>query len=245
MKIHGFLTLTLLDYPGHLGATVFLGNCNLRCPFCQNGNLVLTPDSEPCIPVEDVLAFLKKRSGLLEGVCISGGEPTLCPELPDFIARIKELGYLVKLDTNGSNPQMIQDPHTRTQIDYVAMDIKSSPEQYAAVSGLTPDLPQTTRLLENIFASANYLMTSGIDYEFRTTVVRELHTEEDFLRISQWLAGCKRYYLQVYRESENILASFKQPDLAFHAPSGEELKKYQKILQKTIPAVEIRGFDQA
>lgn len=243
MKIHGFLTLTLLDYPGHLGATVFFGQCNLRCPFCQNGNLVLTPDTEPCIPVEDVLAFLKKRSGILEGVCISGGEPTLYQELPDFIAKIKALGYLVKLDTNGSNPRMIRLLHTQGLIDYAAMDIKSSPANYAAASGLPSDSPQTTKLLDNIFASAEYLMTSGIDYEFRTTVVRELHTAKDFSSIRQWLSGCKRYYLQVYRESENILSFLDNQNIIFHAPLQEELKLYQKILQKTIPVVEIRGLD--
>ena len=108
MNIHGFITLTLLDYPEHLAASVFLGSCNLRCPFCQNGNLVLSPENEPSISEEEVLAFLKKRSGILEGVCISGGEPTLYRELPDFISKIKALGYLVKLDTNGTNPEMLR-----------------------------------------------------------------------------------------------------------------------------------------
>lgn len=108
MNIHGFITLTLLDYPEHLAASIFLGGCNLRCPFCQNGNLVLSPENEPSISEEEVLAFLKKRSGILEGVCISGGEPTLYRELPDFISKIKALGYLVKLDTNGTNPEMLR-----------------------------------------------------------------------------------------------------------------------------------------
>ena len=123
MNIHGFITLTLLDYPEHLAASVFLGSCNLRCPFCQNGNLVLSPENEPSISEEEVLAFLKKRSGILEGVCISGGEPTLYRELPDFISKIKALGYLVKLDTNGTNPEMLRFLYENHLLDYIAMDI--------------------------------------------------------------------------------------------------------------------------
>lgn len=242
MNIHGFLTLTLLDYPGHLGATIFLGACNLRCPFCQNGNLVLSPEKEPCIPKEEVLAYLKKRSGILEGVCISGGEPTLCRELPEFITQIKRLGYLVKLDTNGTNPEMIQKLHRQRLIDYVAMDIKSSLSHYAAAAGLPSDSPQTACFLQNIDTSREYLMTSGIDYEFRTTVVHELHTKEDFIEIGQWIAGCRRYYLQVYQKSENILSSLKNNDITFHAPSLDTLTLYQNILKKTIPTVELRGL---
>lgn len=243
MNIHGFLTLTLLDYPEHLASVVFLGSCNLRCPFCQNGNLVLAPEQEPCISEAEVLAFLKKRRGLLDGVCISGGEPTLYRELPDFIRKIKDLGYLVKLDTNGSNPEMLQYLHQEHLIDYVAMDIKTSPSHYAAVSGLDPENSRTKHLLENIFTSVKYLMNSGIDYEFRTTVVDELHHSSDFSEISQWLLGCKRYYLQVYKNSENILASFEDPDISFHAPSKETLENWCATLRQTIPTVEIRGID--
>lgn len=130
MNIHGFITLTLLDYPEHLAASIFLGGCNLRCPFCQNGNLVLSPENESSISEEEVLAFLKKRSGILEGVCISGGEPTLYRELPDFISKIKALGYLVKLDTNGTNPEMLRFLYENHLLDYIAMDIKTQPEQY-------------------------------------------------------------------------------------------------------------------
>ena len=184
MNIHGFITLTLLDYPEHLAASIFLGGCNLRCPFCQNGNLVLSPENEPSISEEEVLAFLKKRSGILEGVCISGGEPTLYRELPDFISKIKALGYLVKLDTNGTNPEMLRFLYENHLLDYIAMDIKTQPEQYAKVSGLQPDAAGTQKLLQNINLSKEYIMSCGIDYEFRTTVVRELHDEEDFREIS-------------------------------------------------------------
>ncbi len=166
MNIHGFITLTLLDYPEHLAASVFLGSCNLRCPFCQNGNLVLSPENEPSISEEEVLAFLKKRSGIIEGVCISGGEPTLYRELPDFISKIKALGYLVKLDTNGTNPEMLRFLYENHLLDYIAMDIKTQPEQYAKVSGLQPDAAGTQKLLQNINLSKEYIMSCGIDYEF-------------------------------------------------------------------------------
>jgi len=243
MNIHGFITLTLLDYPEHLAASIFLGGCNLRCPFCQNGNLVLSPENEPSISEEEVLAFLKKRSGILEGVCISGGEPTLYRELPDFISKIKALGYLVKLDTNGTNPEMLRFLYENHLLDYIAMDIKTQPEQYVKVSGLQPDAAGTQKLLQNINLSKEYIMSCGIDYEFRTTVVRELHDEEDFREIGAWLSGCSRYYLQPYREAEHILASMQNPESCFHAPDTESLHRYIEILKKTIPNVELRGKD--
>lgn len=243
MNIHGFITLTLLDYPEHLAASIFLGGCNLRCPFCQNGNLVLSPENEPSISEEEVLAFLKKRSGILEGVCISGGEPTLYRELPDFISKIKALGYLVKLDTNGTNPEMLRFLYENHLLDYIAMDIKTQPEQYAKVSGLQPDAAGTQKLLQNINLSKEYIMSCGIDYEFRTTVVRELHDEENFREIGAWLSGYSRYYLQPYRESEHILASMQNPESCFHAPDTESLHRYIEILKKTIPNVELRGKD--
>lgn len=243
MNIHGFLTLTLLDYPGRLASVLFLGACNFRCPFCQNGNLVLSPDKEPCISEQEILAFLKKRKGILDGVCISGGEPTLYAELPGFIHKIKSLGYLIKLDTNGTNPEMLRYLHQQQLIDYVAMDIKSSLSCYAAVSGLNPDSRQTEAFLKNITESAAYLMSSGIDYEFRTTVVQELHSAADFEEISRWLAGCRRYYLQIYRESEHILASLINPNASFHACSKNQMEAFRQILLKTVPLVEVRGQD--
>ena len=188
-----------------------------------------------------MLAFLKKRSGILEGVCISGGEPTLYRELPDFISNIKALGYLVKLDTNGTNPEMLRFLYENHLLDYIAMDIKTQPEQYAKVSGLQPDAAGTQKLLQNINLSKEYIMSCGIDYEFRTTVVRELHDEEDFREIGAWLSGCRRYYLQPYRESEHILASMRNPDVCFHAPDTESLHRYIEILKNTIPNAELRG----
>ena len=136
MKIHGFNKTTLLDYPEHLAATIFTGGCNFRCPFCHNGGLVLDPDSQPAISEEEVLKFLQKRRGILQGVCITGGEPTLQPDLENFVRKIKEMGYLVKLDTNGSRPEVLKSLLEKGLLDYVAMDIKASEENYARAAGV-------------------------------------------------------------------------------------------------------------
>lgn len=231
MKIHGFNTLTLLDYPGNVGATLFLGGCNFRCPFCQNGNLVLAPDKEPVIPEEDVFAYLKKRQNILDGVCITGGEPTLHRDLPELIGKIKALGYLVKLDTNGTNPDMIRFLYENRLIDYVAMDIKSSQEGYKDAAGCGH------LEMDKIIESVEYLKGGGVDYEFRTTVVRELHTLTDFEGIAAWLEGSRAYYLQAYRESEHVIAP------VFTSYTRPELEVFQKVLQKKIPLVELRGID--
>lgn len=231
MKIHGFNKLTLLDYPGHLGATLFLGSCNFRCPFCQNAGLVLNPEAEPYIEEAEVLAYLKKRQGILEGVCVTGGEPTLSRDLPQFIEKLKSLGYLVKLDTNGSNPSMIRSLVESGLIDYVAMDIKTSPENYGRVAGCI------NITMDTIEESVEYLMDCGIDYEFRTTVVRELHTVEDFYKIGAWLHGCRQYFLQAYKDSENVIQS------GFHSYSRKELEGFAEILKEQGINAGIRGLD--
>lgn len=231
MQIHGFQTLTLLDYPGRLACTVFLGHCNFRCPFCQNGNLVLHPEKEPVFPQKQIFDHLRKRKGILEGVCITGGEPTLEPELPEFIRKIKELGYLVKLDTNGYRPEVLKKLVQEKLLDYVAMDIKNAPGRYQETAGV-PDMN-----VLNIQDSVEFLMAGEVDYEFRTTVTRELHRREEMEKIGKWLAGCKRYYLQNYRESEAVI----QP--VFTGYSREQLERFRELLLKSIPEVEIRGVE--
>lgn len=231
MQIHGFNKSTLLDYPRHLAATIFLGGCNLRCPFCQNASLVLRPGSQPIHPEEEVLSYLAKRTNILEGVCITGGEPTLYPELPIFIHKIKVLGYKVKLDTNGLNPALVKELAKEQLIDYVAMDIKNSPESYPATAGI-PDLE-----LAPIMETAAYLLNGSLDYEFRTTIVRELHSEEDMHSIGRWLKGAKAYYLQSFRDSGDILS----PGLS--VPNKETLLKYQNILTTYLNNVSLRGID--
>ena len=219
-KIHGFNKLTLLDYPGRLAATIFLGSCNFRCPFCHNAGLVLAPESEP----------LRKRKGILDGVCVTGGEPTLDPGLTGLLTQIKELGYPVKLDTNGTRPALVRELVDAGLVDYVAMDIKNSQEKYAETAGIRhPDLESITRMVE-------YLKSGVVDYEFRTTVVKELHKREDIEAIGQWLSGSRRYFLQNYKESEQVIRP------VFTSYSREQLENFQQILRKTIPQVEIRGI---
>lgn len=231
MRIHGFQKTTLLDYPGHLAATIFLGGCNFLCPFCHNASLVLSPDSLPAIPKEEVLAYLRKRKGILEGVCITGGEPTLETGLLDFIKEIKALGLQVKLDTNGSNPMLLKELLSQELLDYVAMDIKNSPDKYAAAIGKS-NVP-----LKNISESIKLLLTDKIDYEFRTTISKELHTPSDFLLIGEWIKGARAYYLQSYKESEDVISP------GFHSYSKEELQKIRDTLLPYASKVEIRGVE--
>lgn len=231
MKICGLNKTTLLDYPGKVAATIFLDGCNFRCPFCHNGPLVLSPNNEPSISPETFTAFLKKRQNILEGICVTGGEPTLHRELPALLSVIRSYGYSIKLDTNGSRPDVIRALHKDKLIDMVAMDIKSSKENYPQVCGIPQlDLPA-------IEASVEYLMSSGIDYEFRTTVVKELHRQEDFIAIGNWIAGAKAYYLQAYKDSDGVITS------GFTSYGAAELARLQKLLSATIPLVEIRGID--
>lgn len=231
MKICGLNKTTLLDYPGKVAATIFLGSCNFRCPFCHNSSLVLHASREPEIPREEVLSFLEKRRGILDGVCITGGEPTLSPELDGFLQEIRSLDYAIKLDTNGSRPDTVKELVRRGLVDKIAMDIKACPENYGTLAGLLfPDL-------DSIRQSADFLMEGHVDYEFRTTVVKELHTEKDFREIGQWLKGAKAYYLQAYKDSGEVL----QP--GFSSYSLDELERFRSILLETIPLVEIRGID--
>ena len=184
MKICGFNKTTLLDYPGRVACTIFLGGCNFCCPFCQNGALVVEPDTQPEYSQEEILAFLKKRKGILDGVCISGGEPTLATELPEFLSRIRELGYDVKLDTNGSRPSVVKNLAAADLINKVAMDIKACPSNYPVLTGVHADL-------DGIRETAGWLLDGHLDYEFRTTVVRELHSEKRFSGDQPVVKRCK------------------------------------------------------
>lgn len=230
MQIHGLNKTTLLDYPGHVAATIFTGGCNFRCPFCHNGDLVLRPETMPTYTEEEIFSFLKKRKPVLSGVCITGGEPTLQKDLPDFISQIKDMGYLVKLDTNGSNPQMLSLLLNNSLLDYVAMDIKSGKSDYAHVAGCNP------ALLSNIEASVEILNTCHIPHEFRTTVVKGLHTTDTFHEIGNWLPSDSLYFLQSYKESAQVI------DKSFSSFSEEEMKKFLEITQKYIPQTALRGI---
>ena len=231
MNIHGFNKSTLLDYPKHLAATIFIGGCNMRCPFCHNASLVLRPNSQPIIPKEYVLSYLKKRKNILEGVCITGGEPTLYPDLSLFIKQVKEFGLKVKLDSNGTNPAMIKELADNRLIDYVAMDIKNSKEKYIATAG-NKDIS-----MDDINESVSLLLSDIVEYEFRTTIVHELHTEDDILSIGDWIKGAKAYYLQAYKDSDDVISP------GFTSPSKETLVHFKDLLSPYVSHVDVRGID--
>lgn len=199
MKLKGLQKLTLLDFKGCLAATVFTGGCNFTCPFCHNKDLVLYPNTVPDLSEEDVLEFLKSRIGRLEGLCITGGEPGLHKDLPDFIEKVKALGFKVKLDTNGTSPELLKELIENQLLDYIAMDIKNSYEKYNITIG------QTNFPIEKIDRSISLIMQGCCDYEFRTTVVKELHTEQDILYISKRIQGAQAYFLQPYRDSDQVI----------------------------------------
>ena len=230
MDIHGLQKLTLLDYPGKVACTAFLGGCNLRCPFCHNGALVLEP-GPPILTGEELLAFLARRRGLLDGVCITGGEPLLHPDLPRLLEAVKGLGFCLKLDTNGGFPRALEDVIARGLVDYVAMDIKNSLARYPETAGV-PGL-DTAPYRE----SAALLLEGRVDFEFRTTVVRELHDEDSFRAIGPWLAGARRYFLQSFVDRDTVLT----PGL--HPCSRAEMEAFAAIVRPYIPQVELRGTD--
>ena len=227
MQIFGLQKLSLLDFPEKTACTVFLGGCNFRCPFCQNGSLVLA--GEPQMTEEAFFAFLKKRTGILDGVCITGGEPTLHKDLPAFAEQIRALGFAVKLDTNGYRPDVLRGMVEAGLVDYAAMDIKNSRAKYAEACGL--DKPDVAKIEQ----SAAFLMEGRIPYEFRTTVVRELHSFADFEAIGRWLDGARAYYLQSYVDSEDILVP------GFTAYGKDELETFRALLAPRFGVVGIRG----
>ncbi len=230
MKIHGLQKMTLLDFPGKVACTVFLGGCDLRCPFCHNAELI--DGTAPAVmEEEELLAFLKKRKGLLEGVAITGGEPLLRGEELIILAeKIRELGYPLKLDTNGTHPDRLRRLADAGLVSYVAMDIKNSPERYAETSGLE------TMDLGPVRESVSLLMEGKTDYEFRTTTVAELHDEESFRKIGEWIRGAKRYYLQKFTDRDTV------PFEGFHAPADSEMERYLEIMKAFVPAAELRGI---
>ena len=230
MHFCGMNKTTLLDYPGHVAATLFTGGCNMRCPFCQNSVLVLAPQQQPEISEQDILAFLRRRRGILEGVCITGGEPTLHNDLEDFIRRVREMEYLIKLDTNGYHPRILRHLLEEKLLDYVAMDIKASKERYGIACGLAEVE------LNRIEESVELLKTSSIPYEFRTTVVKGIHSPEEFTAIGRWLQGSRAYYLQSFRDSGQVM----QPGFAEFERA--ELEEMRERAAQYVPRTELRGL---
>lgn len=240
MHICGLNKTTLLDYPGRAACTIFLGGCNLRCPFCHNGSLALG-SSKDSLSKDDIFAFLKKRSGILTGVCISGGEPSINDDLPDFIAEIKKLGFKIKLDTNGTNPKMLDALIRDRLIDCCAMDIKNSFEKYNISVSLEGSDALISYNIEDIKKSASLLLSqpcageNGFSYEFRTTLVRQLHDEADILAICRCIAGAHAYFLQPYKENPGVL------NKGFGAHDEDTLARFLQLCRTYIPNTQLRG----
>ncbi len=231
MKICGLQKTTLLDFPGKVAATIFTGASTSRCPFCHNSQL-LEHKADIALPEDKVLAFLKKRRNILEGVCITGGEPTLQPDLEEFICKVRSLGLAVKLDTNGYRPEILKMLCQKGRIDAVALDIKAGPSHYeraAGCAGLN---------LEQIEQSIRFLLNGAIPYEFRTTVVAGLHDITDFQEIGPWIRGCKQYFLQCYKESGQVL----DPD-SCHSFTRKEMEWFAQIIAPFAEQVTVRGMD--
>ncbi len=229
MKIHGFQKMTLLDYPGKVACTVFLAGCNFRCPFCHNAFLVTQIDQSSVQESADILAYLQKRKGILDGVCITGGEPLLYDEVFDFMREIKKIGLMIKLDTNGAFPEKLKKAIEEGLVDYVAMDIKNAPEKY----GVTIGIENFDSLA--VCQSVSYLLTNPVDYEFRTTVIREFHTEEDIEAIGKFIQGAPRYFLQKFVDSGNLIGE------NLHGATDEEMEIFQKIAQQYVEDTKVRG----
>ena len=231
MMLSGLQKLSLLDYPGHTACTVFTGGCNFRCPFCHNSALVLPERLQSTLEEQELLAFLKKRAGVLEGVAITGGEPLLHPDMPELLRKIRELGYEIKLDTNGSFPQRLEAVVREGLVDRVAMDIKNAPALYGTTIGVEGfDLGPVEH-------SKNLLLEGRVDYEFRTTVVRGLHTAESIREAAKWIAGAKEYYLQQFKDSGALLAGE-----GLGAFEENEMNSLREAAAEFVPAVRLRGL---
>lgn len=231
MKVTGIQKLTLLDYPGVVACTVFTAGCNFRCPFCHNAMLVLPEQiDDECLTDDEVFGFLKKRRGVLDGVAVTGGEPLLHADMPEFLARVKELGYKIKLDTNGSNPELLSEIVKNKLVDRVAMDIKNAPAEYARTIGLKSfDIAPVER-------SKEMLLRGDIDYEFRTTVVKGIHTKESLIGAAKWIKGAREYYLQQFKDSGNLIL----PD-GLSAYDEKQMHALADAVRDYVPTVEVRG----
>ena len=236
MKLYGLQKMTLLDFPGRVACTVFLGGCDFRCPWCHNYELAVG-SAEPVMDEEEFFAFLKKREGLLEGVAVTGGEPCLSKELPAFLRKIREMGFLTKLDTNGAHPELLEQILREGLADYVAMDIKNSPGKYLLTAGLTGSEAQQEALLGRVRRSIRLIMELAPDYEFRTTVIRQFHEEQDFAEIGEMIRGARRYFLQSFTDRDTV------PYGGLSAPGKEELMRYAEQVRHFVPDVQTRGTD--
>ena len=231
MRISGIQKLTLLDYPGKVACTMFTSGCNFRCPFCHNALLVLPERIEESFLTEDeVMGFLKKRFGVLDGVAVTGGEPLLHADLPQLLEKIKAIGYKIKLDTNGSNPKLLREIIEAGLVDRVAMDIKNAPGDYGKTIGIA------NYDVSRVEESKNLLLRGNVEYEFRTTVVKGIHTKESLVAAAEWIAGAKEYYLQQFKDSGDLIL----PE-GLGAYNKEEMNDLCDAVRQYVPAAQVRG----
>ncbi len=231
MKISGWQKVTLLDYPEKVACTIFTNGCNFRCPFCHNPELVIRTNEAPVIPEEEVLEFLRERQGKLDGVCITGGEPLVHQDIAQFMRQIKELGFLIKLDTNGSFPERLKALAKEKLIDYVAIDIKNSKEKYAQTIGVK------NFNIKPVEESVEFLMKGELPYEFRTTLVKEFHTLVDMEKIATWIGGARAYFLQNFVDSGDLIGE------NLHGLSRDEMWKFYHHIKDSFSLIELRGIN--
>lgn len=231
LKIGGLLKTTLLDYPDKVASTIFTAGCSFKCPYCHNRDLVYIPENYEFIDVKQIMAFLKKREDLLDGVCISGGEPLLQEKLIPFLQEIRNLGYEIKLDVTGNHLDKLKRIVEMGLVDYIAMDVKNTKEKYAETVGLDPNSFNADMIDECM----QYVKECGVPYEFRTTVVKELHTKEDLVEMAEWIRQCDVWYLQQFNNSGNLIRE------GFHAYDAKEMEDLKEAVKKIIPCVELRG----
>lgn len=230
MHICGLEKMSLVDFDGLVATTIFTGGCNFKCGFCHNSALVLQANNLPLIPEDEVLAYLEKRRGIIDGVCVSGGEPTLQKDLPEFLAKLKGLGYKIKLDTNGTNPDLIKSFYKDNLVDYFAMDIKNDRQNYAKIIGFSE---YDTKKVEE---SVEFFLSGKADYEFRTTLICEYHKAQNIKDIAEWIKGAKKYFLQKFRDGENCI------NQGLTAVEQETAQEFIKILSPVIEKVALRGY---
>lgn len=230
MRIDGLQKMTLLDFPGRVACTIFTGGCNFRCPFCHNALLVTELSEKPDYTAEEIFDFLKKRVGLLDGVAITGGEPLMNSDMADFIREIRKMGFAIKLDTNGSFPERLKSIVGEGLVDYVAMDLKNCREKYAETVGLT------SCDLHKIEESVEFLKSDAVDYEFRTTVVKEFHTVDDIRAAAKWIKGAKRYFLQGFVDSGNLICD------SVNGVDKETMFLMNEAAMDFVPETQVRGI---
>lgn len=231
MDIFGLEKMSLVDFDGYVACTVFTGSCNFKCPFCHNASLVEDFKSLPTIPEQEIIDYLNKRKGIIEGICITGGEPTLNPDLPQFLEKIRKTGVKIKVDTNGTNPKMIKQIYENNLADYFAMDIKNSKENYAKIIGY--DKYDT----KNVEQSVEFLLSIN-NYEFRTTAINEFHTLSDIEAIGKWINGAKKYYIQKFKSGDNCLNAKGLSEVPLNTA-----KKFLEVISPFVPNAKLRGYD--